>query len=94
MNAMLTEFTLANFKSYSTSRLHLGPLTVLIGANAAGKSNDSSSDLDSYPIFGNLHLAQYIISTLKTPSLLVEHRLYMAFRKQLHCQKDVYGAGS
>lgn len=39
MNAMLTEFTLANFKSYSTSRLPLGPLTVLIGANAAGKSN-------------------------------------------------------
>lgn len=39
MNAMLTEFTLANFKSYSTSRLPLGSLTVLIGANAAGKSN-------------------------------------------------------
>ncbi len=36
---MLTEFTLANFKSYSTSRLPLGSLTVLIGANAAGKSN-------------------------------------------------------
>jgi predicted ATPase len=55
MNAMLTEFTLANFKSYSKSgtlnssaaslfhlsksRLPLGSLTVLIGANAAGKSN-------------------------------------------------------
>ena len=39
MSAMLTEFTLANFKSYSTSRLPLGSLTVLIGANAAGKSN-------------------------------------------------------
>ncbi|MCU0545706.1 MAG: AAA family ATPase [Oscillatoriaceae cyanobacterium Prado104] len=36
---MLTEFTLANFKSYKTSRLPLGSLTVLIGANAAGKSN-------------------------------------------------------
>lgn len=36
---MLTEFTLANFKSYRTSRLPLGSLTVLIGANAAGKSN-------------------------------------------------------
>ncbi len=36
---MLTEFTLDNFKSYSTSRLPLGSLTVLIGANAAGKSN-------------------------------------------------------
>ncbi|NET00528.1 MAG: AAA family ATPase [Sphaerospermopsis sp. SIO1G1] len=36
---MLTEFTLSNFKSYQTSRLPLGYLTVLIGANAAGKSN-------------------------------------------------------
>ncbi|MFM6756724.1 MAG: AAA family ATPase [Dolichospermum sp.] len=36
---MLIEFTLANFKSYNTSRLPLGALTVLIGANAAGKSN-------------------------------------------------------
>jgi predicted ATPase len=37
--AMLTEFTLANFKSYRNSRLPLGSLTLLIGANAAGKSN-------------------------------------------------------
>jgi predicted ATPase len=36
---MLTEFTLANFKSYRNSRLPLGSLTLLIGANAAGKSN-------------------------------------------------------
>ena len=36
---MLIEFTLANFKSYSTGHLPLGSLTVLIGANAAGKSN-------------------------------------------------------
>ena len=36
---MIIEFTLANFKSYNTSRLPLGALTVLIGANAAGKSN-------------------------------------------------------
>lgn len=39
MKAILTEFTLTNFKSYSTSSLPLGSLTVLIGANAAGKSN-------------------------------------------------------
>lgn len=36
---MLTAFTLKNFKSYREARLPLGPLTVLIGANAAGKSN-------------------------------------------------------
>ncbi len=38
-SAMLTEFSLSNFKSYKDSRLPLGPLTVLIGANASGKSN-------------------------------------------------------
>ncbi len=36
---MLTEFSLSNFKSYKNGRLPLGPLTVLIGANASGKSN-------------------------------------------------------
>ena len=36
---MLTAFTLSNFKSYQKARLPLGPLTVLIGANASGKSN-------------------------------------------------------
>jgi predicted ATPase len=36
---MLTEFTLANFKSYRNSRLPLGALTLLMGANASGKSN-------------------------------------------------------
>ncbi len=37
---MLTEFRLKNFKSFQQqASLPLGPLTVLIGANAAGKSN-------------------------------------------------------
>jgi predicted ATPase len=36
---MLTAFTLECFKSYRQARLPLGSLTVLIGANAAGKSN-------------------------------------------------------
>lgn len=36
---MLTEFSLQNFKSFREADLPLGPLTVLIGANAAGKSN-------------------------------------------------------
>jgi predicted ATPase len=39
MSAILSEFTLENFKSYRTGRLPLGPLTVLIGANDSGKSN-------------------------------------------------------
>lgn len=36
---MLTVITLENFKSYQEARLTLAPLTVLIGANASGKSN-------------------------------------------------------
>ncbi len=36
---MLSKFTLANFKSYREATLVLSPLTLLIGANASGKSN-------------------------------------------------------
>ena len=36
---MLATFTFSDFKSFRGARLPLGPLTVLIGANAAGKSN-------------------------------------------------------
>ena len=36
---MLSSFTIDNFKSYRNATLKLGPLTVLVGANASGKSN-------------------------------------------------------
>ena len=36
---MLSSFTIENFKSYRKATLRLAPLTVLIGANASGKSN-------------------------------------------------------
>ncbi len=36
---MLSSFSIANFKSYRQATLKLAPLTILIGANAAGKSN-------------------------------------------------------
>ncbi|MCY4662692.1 MAG: ATP-binding protein [Acidobacteria bacterium] len=36
---MLSHFTIENFKSYREATLKLAPLTVLIGANASGKSN-------------------------------------------------------
>lgn len=36
---MLAAFVLVNFKSYERARLPLAPLTLLVGANAAGKSN-------------------------------------------------------
>jgi hypothetical protein len=36
---VLASFSLANFKSYESAILPLAPLSVLVGANAAGKSN-------------------------------------------------------
>ncbi|GBE73061.1 DNA replication and repair protein RecF [Microcystis aeruginosa NIES-87] len=36
---MLTSLTLGNFKSYQEATLSLAPITLLIGANASGKSN-------------------------------------------------------
>lgn len=36
---MIKKITLQNFKSYANAELKLAPLTVLIGANASGKSN-------------------------------------------------------
>jgi predicted ATPase len=36
---MLTKLTLKNFKNFQDAEVTLGPLTVLIGANASGKSN-------------------------------------------------------
>lgn len=36
---MLTQIELRNFKSYRSGSFPLGRLTVLIGANASGKSN-------------------------------------------------------
>ncbi|MBC3933731.1 AAA family ATPase [Undibacterium sp. CY7W] len=36
---MLTKVHITNFKSYKNETLHLAPLTLMIGANASGKSN-------------------------------------------------------
>jgi len=36
---MIESFHIANFKSYRDATLPLAPLTLLIGANASGKSN-------------------------------------------------------
>ena len=39
MQAGITEFYIANYKSYRQATLPVAPLTLLIGANASGKSN-------------------------------------------------------
>lgn len=36
---MITELQLDNWKSYETAKLHVDPLSVLVGTNASGKSN-------------------------------------------------------
>ena len=36
---MLTSLRLRNFKNFADETLRMGPLTVLVGANASGKSN-------------------------------------------------------
>lgn len=36
---MITRLHLQNFKNFQDATLHLGPLTILVGANASGKSN-------------------------------------------------------
>ena len=36
---MLTSLRLRNFKNFADETLRMGPFTVLVGANASGKSN-------------------------------------------------------
>ncbi len=36
---MLTKITFKGFKNFKDTSLELGPLTLLVGANASGKSN-------------------------------------------------------
>ena len=36
---MLTSLRLTNFKNFQDTELTLGPLTILVGTNASGKSN-------------------------------------------------------
>ena len=36
---MITSLRLVDFKNFTDETLHLGPFTVIIGANASGKSN-------------------------------------------------------
>lgn len=35
---MLTSLRLVDFKNFRDETLHMGPLTVIVGANASGKS--------------------------------------------------------
>ena len=39
MYIMITSLRLVNFKNFADETLRLGPFTVIVGANASGKSN-------------------------------------------------------
>lgn len=57
---MLTTFSVRDFKSFRDATLHFSPLTVLIGANASGKSN----------LLEALQLASWMASGRKLDQLL------------------------
>jgi predicted ATPase len=53
---MITAFHLENFRSYRRARLSLAPLTLLIGANASGKSNA----LEALQMLSRMAQGQYL----------------------------------
>jgi len=59
---MITAFHLENFRSYREASLPLAPLTLLIGANASGKSNA----LEALQILSKLAQGQYLQDVFKT----------------------------
>lgn len=60
---MLTSVTIRNFKSYKEATLPLGPLTLLIGANASGKSNA----VEALRLL-QLHISHFIFNVWQIPS--------------------------
>jgi predicted ATPase len=59
---MITAFHLENFKSYRKASLPLAPLTLLIGANASGKSNV----LEALQILSKMAQGQYLQDVFKS----------------------------
>jgi predicted ATPase len=87
---MLMSFEISGFKSYLQAKMKLSPLTVLIGANAAGKSNAiEGMRLLSWIAQGNkLNSIRYAVyegdqairGTVSTLGHRVDHRGYASFR--------------
>ncbi len=59
---MITEFRLENFKSYKKATLPLTPLTLLIGANASGKSNA----IEGLRLLSGMAKGQYLTDVFQT----------------------------
>ncbi|HLA34237.1 MAG TPA: AAA family ATPase [Rhodocyclaceae bacterium] len=58
---MITELQLENWKSYESATLHIDPLSVLVGANASGKSNA----LDALLLLNRIATGAMLTSALK-----------------------------
>jgi AAA domain, putative AbiEii toxin, Type IV TA system len=87
MTTTLTEFTLTNFKSYREARFPLGPLTLLIGANASGKSNA----IEALKILSCIDLHPNALTVLRYPQyekLVRGHGNDLFYRGGIGCQID------
>ena len=66
---MIKELTLKNWKSFSESTLFIDPLTILIGANASGKSNTLDALLFLNRVSSGVSIFQAIAGDVNLPAL-------------------------
>lgn len=67
---MITELHLKDWKSYESAKLHIDPLSVLIGTNASGKSNA----LDAFQFLSRIATGSMLTSALKGDGALTALR--------------------
>ncbi|MBI5121245.1 MAG: ATP-binding protein [Rhodospirillales bacterium] len=67
---MITEIQLVNWKSFEKGKLHIDPLTVLIGTNASGKSNA----LDALALLNRIASGTMLTSALQGDNALAALR--------------------
>lgn len=66
---MIKEITLENWKSFRHATFYIDPLTILIGANASGKSNLLDATLFLQRISSNVGISQAINGDVNLPPL-------------------------
>lgn len=66
---MIKEITVKNWKSFEEATFFIDPLTILIGANASGKSNLLDAFLFLFRISSNIGISQAINGDVNVPPL-------------------------
>ncbi len=66
---MLKEITIENWKSFEKATFYIDPLTILIGANASGKSNLLDAFLFFMRVSANIGISQAINGDVNLPPL-------------------------